>query len=82
MKPGEINIQNYTDFIKNAKERFDPKKAKARTNFEAGSGFIKKFKKCEFKGAIVEGKLTSVQEIDAIADLPLVRCLSAVCWAA
>lgn len=32
--------------------------------------FIKKFKKCEFKGAIVEGKLTSVQEIDAIADLP------------
>lgn len=44
MKPGEINIQNYTDFIKNAKERFDPKKAKARTSFEAGSGFIKKFK--------------------------------------
>lgn len=44
MKPGELNMQNYMDFIKNAKERFDPKKAKARTSFESGAGFIKKFK--------------------------------------
>lgn len=44
MKPGEIAVGNYADFIKNAKDRYDPTKAKARTAFEAGSGFIKKFK--------------------------------------
>lgn len=32
--------------------------------------FIKKFKKCEFKGGIVDGKLTDAKEIDAIAELP------------
>lgn len=33
-------------------------------------GFIKKAKKCEFKGGIVEGKLYNASEIDAIAELP------------
>lgn len=33
-------------------------------------GFIKKVKKCEVKGGIVEGKVTSAAEVDAIADLP------------
>lgn len=32
--------------------------------------FMKKAKKCAFKGAIVEGKVVSAEEIDAIADLP------------
>lgn len=32
--------------------------------------FIKKFKKCEFKGGVIDGKLTSAADIDAIADLP------------
>lgn len=32
--------------------------------------FIKKVKKCEFKGGIVEGKVTAAKEIEAIADLP------------
>ncbi len=32
--------------------------------------FIKKAKKCEFKGGIVEGKVTTAAEVDAIADLP------------
>ena len=32
--------------------------------------FIKKVKKCELKGGIVEGKVTSAKEVDAIADLP------------
>lgn len=32
--------------------------------------FVKKVKKCEIKGGIVENKVTSAQEIDAIADLP------------
>ncbi len=31
---------------------------------------VKKLKKCEIKGGIVEGKVTSAKEIDAIADLP------------
>lgn len=44
MKPGEINMTNYTDFIKNAKARFDPKVAQARNAFESGSSFLKKFK--------------------------------------
>ena len=43
MKPGEI-LKDYGQFIKAAKERFDPAKAKARTAFETGSAFIKKFK--------------------------------------
>ncbi len=32
--------------------------------------FMKKFKKCEFKGGIIEGTVTSAKDIDAIADLP------------
>lgn len=32
--------------------------------------FIKKFKKCEFKGGVIDGKLTSAADIDAIAELP------------
>ena len=32
--------------------------------------FIKKVKKCELKGGIVEGKVTDAKEVDAIADLP------------
>ena len=32
--------------------------------------FIKKTKKCEVKGGIVEGKVTSVEDIKALADLP------------
>ena len=32
--------------------------------------FIKKAKKCEFKGGIVEGKVTKPAEVEAIADLP------------
>ncbi len=44
MKPGEINMANYAEFVKNAKERFDPTKAKARNAFESGSSFIRKFK--------------------------------------
>ena len=32
--------------------------------------FIKKAKKCEIKGGIVDGKLTSAADMDAIADLP------------
>ena len=32
--------------------------------------FVKKVKKCEVKGGIVEGKVTSAAEVDAIADLP------------
>lgn len=32
--------------------------------------FIKKVKKCQIKGGIVEGAVTSAQDIDAIADLP------------
>ncbi len=32
--------------------------------------FMKKVKKCEFKGGIIEGTVTSAQDIDAIADLP------------
>ena len=32
--------------------------------------FIKKVKKCEFKGGIVEGKVTNPAEVEAIADLP------------
>ena len=43
MKPGEI-LKDYTQFIQAAKDRFDPAKAKARTAFETGSAFIKKFK--------------------------------------
>ena len=33
-------------------------------------GFIKKAKKCEFKGGIVEGKVSTPNEVEAIADLP------------
>lgn len=33
-------------------------------------GFIKKAKKCEFKGGVVEGKVTTAAEVEAIADLP------------
>ena len=33
-------------------------------------GFMKKVKKCEFKGGVVEGKVVSATEVDAIADLP------------
>ncbi|MBQ9189911.1 MAG: 50S ribosomal protein L10 [Clostridia bacterium] len=32
--------------------------------------FVKKVKKCEVKGGVVEGKVTSAAEVDAIADLP------------
>ena len=32
--------------------------------------FVKKAKKCEIKGGIVDGKLTSAADMDAIADLP------------
>ena len=32
--------------------------------------FVKKAKKCELKGGIVDGKLTSAADMDAIADLP------------
>lgn len=32
--------------------------------------FIKKTKKCEIKGGIVEGNVTSAADMDAIADLP------------
>ena len=32
--------------------------------------FVKKAKKCEIKGGIVDGKLTSAADVDAIADLP------------
>lgn len=32
--------------------------------------FIKKVKKCELKGGIVEGTVANAKEIDAIADLP------------
>ena len=32
--------------------------------------FIKKVKKCEIKGGIVEGGATSAKDLDAIADLP------------
>ncbi|MCL2670632.1 MAG: 50S ribosomal protein L10 [Clostridiales bacterium] len=32
--------------------------------------FIKKVKKCELKGGIVEGKVVSIREVEAIADLP------------
>lgn len=32
--------------------------------------FIKKTKKCAFKGGIVEGAVTNAKEIEAIADLP------------
>ena len=32
--------------------------------------FIKKAKKCEFKGGIVEGKVSTAAEVEAIADLP------------
>ena len=31
---------------------------------------IKKYKKCELKGGIVEGAVTNARDIDAIADLP------------
>ena len=31
---------------------------------------VKKLKKCEIKGGIVDGKLTSAADVDAIADLP------------
>lgn len=44
MKPGEITLGTYTDFINEAKKRFDPTKAKARSAFESGAGFLKKFK--------------------------------------
>ena len=33
-------------------------------------GFVKKVKKCEIKGGIVEGKVSNASEVDAIADLP------------
>lgn len=33
-------------------------------------GFMKKIKKCEFKGGVVEGKVVNAKEVDAIADLP------------
>ena len=33
-------------------------------------GFVKKVKKCEIKGGIVEGKVAKASEVDAIADLP------------
>lgn len=33
-------------------------------------GFIKKAKKCEMKGGLVEGAVTSAADMDAIADLP------------
>ena len=33
-------------------------------------GFMKKVKKCAFKGGIVEGAVVSVKEMEAIADLP------------
>ncbi len=32
--------------------------------------FMKKVKKCEFKGGIMEGKVVNAKEVDAIADLP------------
>ena len=32
--------------------------------------FIKKSKKCEFKGGIVEGTVSTPAEVEAIADLP------------
>ena len=32
--------------------------------------FIKKVKKCEMKGGIVEGAVTSAADLEAIADLP------------
>ncbi len=32
--------------------------------------FMKKVKKCEFKGGIIEGEVTGAKDIDAIADLP------------
>ena len=32
--------------------------------------FVKKAKKCEIKGGIVEGAVTSAKDLDAIADLP------------
>lgn len=32
--------------------------------------FMKKVKKCEFKGGIVEGAVSSAKEVEAIADLP------------
>ena len=32
--------------------------------------FVKKAKKCEIKGGVVDGKLTSAADMDAIADLP------------
>ena len=32
--------------------------------------FVKKVKKCEIKGGIVEGAVTGAKELDAIADLP------------
>lgn len=32
--------------------------------------FVKKVKKCEMKGGIVEGSVTSAKQLDAIADLP------------
>ena len=32
--------------------------------------FIKKVKKCEIKGGIIEGAVTSAKDLDAIADLP------------
>ena len=33
-------------------------------------GFIKKTKKCELKGGIIEGTVTSAKDVDAIAELP------------
>lgn len=32
--------------------------------------FIKKVKKCEFKGGIVEGRVVSAKDVETIADLP------------
>lgn len=44
MRPGEINPQNYDEFVKQARARFDPMKAKMRASFENGSAYLKKFK--------------------------------------
>ena len=42
MKPGEII--SATAFLENAVNRYNPERARARSNFEKGSGFIKKLK--------------------------------------
>ena len=42
----------------------------ADVNYAVAKDFIKKVKKCEIKGGIVEGAVTGAKDLDAIADLP------------